>query len=321
MPRRLGIADHKLSSMSLTCLHLFRATISLVGIIACSERTVSKSPDSVQTLRGTVTLAGSSEKTGWDTTAGPVMILTGSRAATDAAVVLPGLTDSSLASISHFDLGRLSNLPVDLFGAQGFLGSSTLQIISQSSDSAGCVSWPMGRLGGSPSSSWRIGFEKDRASGIPLDSMESMTRADSTRITSVVLGIVKSLRTSSDSVFSGIPYSIRKGYRILLPTGTVLVAEVVRKINEEANPREEHELVLAEDVGGGRYKSGFYVRSAGSEETLETVQLLAVVRLRASDQPVIILTFDYEDGGKIGLLERLSSINWQVTWKSAYSGC
>src|SRR5665811_1305917 len=204
MPRRLGIRDHKLSSMSLTCLHLSRATIGLLGIVACSERMVSKSPDSAHALRGTVALAGSSEKTGWDTTAGPIMILAGSRAATDAAVVLPGLTDSSLASISHFDLGKLSNFPVDLFGAQGFLGTSTLQIISQSSDSAGCVNWPMGRLGGSPSLSWRVGFEKDRASGIPLDSMESMTSADSTRIASVVLGVVKNLGTSSDSVFSGI---------------------------------------------------------------------------------------------------------------------
>ena len=69
------------------------------------------------------------------------------------------------------------------------------------------------------------------------------------------------------------------------------------------------------------YRVGFHTRSAGPEESLETSEILAALRLKQSGRTAMVITFDYEDGGKIGLLERLAAYSWQVVWKSAYTDC
>jgi len=173
-----------------------------------------------------------------------------------------------------------------------------------------------------PVTDWRVAFAEGRAAGLPLDSLEGMNSADSAWFVGSVLQAASSLSNTGDPAFRGIPYFVRKGYRLSLSPSTILVAEAIRRINEEANPREEHLLLLAERSGdGGGYRVGFHKRSAGPEESLETSEILAAVRFTSSNRLAIVVTFDYEDGGKIGLLERVSAGNWRITWKSAYTDC
>jgi len=171
---------------------------------------------------------------------------------------------------------------------------------------------------------WRVALEKGHAKGLQLDSITSPSspRSDSSAIVAYVLKAALSLSGTSDSPFRGIPFSVRQGYRFETPALVVLIAEVVRKINEEANPREEHILFLAERARSSpEYHVVFQKRSAGAEESLETSEVLAALQLTASDHLAVVVTFDYEDGGKIGLLERINANSWQVVWKSAYTGC
>lgn len=240
----------------------------------------------------------------------------------EVSIVLPGLTDSALAAAPRFELSALEGLAVDLFAPRGQVGRSVLHVSSQARSAAGCVSWPMGTLAQTPPAGWRVAFEKGRAVGMPLDSLERMVGADSTRFVASILQVLSSSNSGGNPAFRGIPYFVRKGYRLSLPSSSVLIAEAVRRINEEANPREEHLLLVAERAGSqGDYRAGFQKRSAGREEAIETSEILAAVRLTRSDQPAIVLTFDYEEGGKIGLLERVTTGNWRIVWKSAYTGC
>lgn len=293
------------------------------GVVACKDKPSATSEDSAAAqVAARPATTGLSGETGWDSAAGPVMIIAVSRASPDVGIVLPGLTDSALAATSHFELAPLANTPVELFGVRGLAGSSILQVSSQSGNSTGCVSWPVGSLTQVPPTGWRAAFEKGRAVGLPLDSLEGMTSADSARFAGSILQTVSSLRDGGDPAFRGIPYFVRKGYRLALPSSSVFVAEAVRRINEEANPREEHLLLLAERPRNrALYRVAFQKRSAGAEESLETSEILAAVRFTATNRLAIVISFDYEDGGKVGLLERVADGNWRIVWKSAYTDC
>lgn len=298
-------------------------SLAVFSITACRDKPSTTSVDSVAIrVASRPAITRSSGTTGWDPTAGPVMIVTASRASPEVAIILPGLTDSMLAATSQFELAALANVPVELFGSRGLAGSSSLQVSSQPGNSIGCVSWPTGRLTRIPPTDWRVAFEKGRAIGLPLDSLEGMNGADSARFVANVLQAVKSFGGEGDPAFRGIPYFVRKGYQLALPSSSVLVAEAVRRINEEANPREEHLLLLAErPTNNAAYRVGFHKRSAGAEESLETSEILAAVRFATSNRPAIVIAFDHEDGRKVGLLEQEASGNWRIVWKSAYADC
>ena len=250
-----------------------------------------------------------------------MMVVTTTRGSPDVAIVLPGLTDSALAATSRFELPATANTPVELFGLRGLAGGSMVQAVSQPSNPTGCISWPVGKLTRLPAMDWRVGFEEGRAVGLPLDSLEGMNSTDSALFVGNILRAVGSLNEGS-TAFAGIPYFVRKGYQLALPPASILIAEAVRRINEEANPREEHLLLLAErSSNDGSYRVGFYKRSAGAEESLETSEILAAVRFVSSSRLAFVVAFDYEDGGKIGLLERVGVGTWRIVWRSAYTGC
>lgn len=290
-------------------------------LAACRETSTTSKSDSLAVRRSIPPVPGSAVATGWDSAAGQVLLLTASSDPTDAFVVLPGLTDQALASTSHFDLGGLDGTSMDLFNQQGFLGSSTLHELSQPAGTSDCISWPRVRLTNPVSPAWKIGIEKGRATGIQLVSLTAMKGADSTRFITDVLNTAKQLAVG-DSAFRGLPFSISRGYRVSTAPLAMILAEVVRKINEEANPREEHILFLAEkQVQSNEFRIVFSVRSAGPEESLETSDALAAVNLTALRRPAIVITFEYEDGNKIGLLEPVQPNIWKIIWKSAYAGC
>jgi hypothetical protein len=296
--------------------------VGIFCIAACRDSQPRQGRDSVRASDRSPAVTGLITGSGWDSTAGPFMVIPASRDSTDAALILPGLTDSSLASTTHFELGALTNTSLDLFNLQGLIGSSVLNVVSQSVDPSGCPNWPRGRLVNSIPGGWRVGLEKGRATGIRLRSMEGMQGGDSARFIGEVLNIVNARFADDGAAFHGIPFFVRKAYRLETPALYVIVAEIVRRINEEANPREEHLLLLAERRTGEKdYHVAFHTRSAGAEESLETSDVLAGFTLVKSNRPAVAVTFDYEDGGKIGLLERISENEWKLVWKSAYSGC
>ena len=300
---------------------LYRAVLGIAIVAACHGEEPRVNPDSASVTNARQAVTGLTSATGWDSTAGPFMVIPGSDSV-DAAIVLPGLTDSLLSSTKHFELSGLENTTLDLFSLQGFVGSSILHVSSQSAEAIGCLAWPEGQLAGTVSAQWRVGLEAGRASGIKAAPIDAMQGKDSTALIADVLDAASHLPPGVDAAFRGIPFSVRNAYRLVVRESSVIVAEVVRKINEEANPREEHVLVVAErrSTAGG-YQLVFHMISAGAEESLQTTDLLAAIKVAKTGHLALVVSFDYEDGGKIGLLEKVSKGTWQLIWKSAYTGC
>ncbi len=290
-------------------------------VTACRAEKPRVNSDSASTVNGRQTVTGLTSATGWDSVAGAFIVIRGSDS-TAAAVVLPGLTDSLLSSTKHFDLGGLENSALDLFSLQGFVGSSSLRISSQSAEAVGCLAWPEGQLIGVAPAQWRVGLEAGKARGIKVVPIDATQGKVSATLIADVLAVALQLPQGGDAAFKGIPFSVRNAYRLAIPETSVIVAEVVRKINEEANPREEHVLVVAERRSTvSAYQLAFHMISAGAEESVQTTDLLAAIKVVKTGRLAIVVSFDYEDGGKIGVLEEISESAWQLIWKSAYTGC
>ncbi|MFN2601264.1 MAG: hypothetical protein ABR582_00750 [Gemmatimonadaceae bacterium] len=300
---------------------LFLAVLGIVGVTACRAEKPHVNPDSSSVVNGRQTVTGLTPATGWDSVAGSFMVIRGTDSIV-AAVVLPGLTDSLLNSTKHFELGALANATLDLFNLQGFVGSSTLRIASQPAEAAGCLAWPEGQIASAVPAQWTIGLEAGRVKGIKVVPIDATKGKDSTTLIADVLSVVSQLPLGGDAAFKGIPFSVRNAYRLATPETLAIVAEVVRKINEEANPREEHVLIIAERRSTiVPYQLAFHMISAGAEESLQTTDLLAAIKVVKTGRLAFVVSLDYEDGGKLGLLEKVSDSNWQLIWKSAYTGC
>ena len=102
-----------------------------------------------------------------------------------------------------------------------------------------------------------------------------------------------------------------------------MVGNIVRKINEEANPREERLLLVAErsESTRGSYVGSFQSRSAGTEDAVRTNGLLAALSFVQTNTPALVISFGYDEGGQVALLERVANHEWKIIWKSAYTGC
>ena len=258
---------------------------------------------------------------GWDSTAGPALFLSVSESPHAALAVLPSLTDSVVAASRRLDIGSLSGLQVDLFSKRGRTGSASVVVNAQNNVAEGCLSWPPAQISGATTTDWRIALEKGRAGGIRLDSLEGLPPADSATLATEITTAASGIHTKSDSVFAGIPFAVRHAYRFGVSGWSVVFTDVVRRINEEANPREERMVLVLERAPGSAWTVAYQSRSAGPEEELQTTELLAVVLFASGKRPGIFVSSEYEDGGKIVLLERTATAQWRSLWRSAYTGC
>jgi hypothetical protein len=320
--RRQGSSGYKLQPMT-TQRACILIAVSATALSACSEDK-PRSPDSAAILPPVVSAPVKPvPSTGWEAeTAGPVMLLSISDNSAAALVVLPQMTDSTIGS-SPFLVDSLSGLPVELFSRDGLSGSTLLTVDSRQSPHEGCLSWPQARLSEIPADPWRMGFVQGVVAPLPLDSTESMGKGDSTFVTRELARLSSLVAEGDDSTFRGLPFAVRKAYRFSHKDISVLVGDVIRKIPEEANPREEHLLVLAERAvsSSGSYSPVFHTRVAGAEDAVRTNDILGAVRFVKTGRPALVVAFEYEDGGRVALLQRMNEREWRITWRSAYTGC
>ena len=250
------------------------------------------------------------------------MLLAVAENSATAFVVLPFLSDSTIDP-SALAIDSLSDTAVELFSRRGLSGSTALVIGPDSVHTEGCLSWPTARLAEIPPEPWKVGFVRGAVAALPLDSLEVMRNADSAAVTVELARLSSALAEGDDPAFRGLPFSVRKAYRFGFGETSMLAGDVVRKINEEANPREEHILVVAERAASskGPYSAVFHTRVAGAEDAVRTNEILAAVRFVRGNRPALVVSFEYEDGGRVALLQRVSAREWRMTWRSAYTGC
>jgi len=184
--------------------------------------------------------------TGWDeAAAGTFIVMSVADDSIDAALVLPEETDSSLSKPVPPNIASFANASVDLFSTDGLSGTSVLAINPRQQPAEGCLGWPSVRLTTKPRKNWRVGFMAGKATGITIRPIEELGASDSSSSTIEMARLAsEATATNSDPAFQGLPFTVRRAYQLSIGDTLVLVGSVVRKINEEANPREEHLLVV-----------------------------------------------------------------------------
>jgi hypothetical protein len=259
---------------------------------------------------------------GWDSDAGPLLIVSLDPTTDSIAVVLPEITDSTIDSVQGID-APVTGRRFDLFGRSGRIASnvgvSPLVLRDSSED---CYSWPMARVHG-PKGGWSAGFATGHAEAIKLDSIEVMSAADSAALTKAVVQAASTLPAAADPVFRGLPFRVRSAYTFQIDTTEVIVATVVRALNEEANPRIEYMLVVGERAQGvsAKFNVDYFNRTAGAEDSTQASEVLTAVRIGVSKRPIVVVSVAYNDGAKLALIERTEEGKWIATWESAYTDC
>ena len=259
--------------------------------------------------------------TNWDLAAGPVLIIPGG-GADSVAVVMPEATDSTIASFQAM-APPTAGLTFDLFSRNGKTASAaTLSVLPPLDTKGECYAWPAAKLR-QPRSDWRVGFQSGRVSAIKLDSIESRSSADSADLAAALTRAAATLPAAADPTFRGLPFRVRSAYTFRLDSIDVVIADVVRTVNEEASPKVEHFFIIGERSPGtdAKYETRYYSRTAGTEESTQATDVLAVIQLGSAKRPAIVVSLEYDDGRKIGLIERKESGQWSSVWRSAYTDC
>lgn len=291
----------------------------LLAFVACGDGR-SGGTDSGRPGVGDAKPAAPVNATNWNPEAGSVMVLSLGEG-DSVGIVLPQATDSSMPfqELSPLDSG----LTFDLIGRAGRIASGVaVSPVTRTAGAGECRSWPAGRI--RPfRSGWRVGFPTGRVAAIPLDSIDGMSSTDSAALVNDIAQNVATLRSTSDADFRGLPFRVRSAYTFRTDSIAGVIADVVRSVNEEANPRLEHLFVLGERLAGSvsNYRVAFFTRTAGAEEDAEVTELLAVVLIGQGKRPAAVVNIEYDEGGKLALLERTGPVQWRYRWRSAYTGC
>jgi hypothetical protein len=266
----------------------------------------------------------------WDTTAGSVLLVRGDSPG-DAQVVFPQYADSTLPDTVRLDPAPIRGATLDVFGRRGLLGRARItgaQAREWTGD--GCFEWPaatMAPAAGDTASlpQWTVAFIGGRAQPIALDSIEALPRADSARLAVELTRLASALPTDAASPFRGLPFLVRSAYRFAPAPGvSAVAAEVMRKLNLEANPLEEHTLLVAErDSADARasFRTVYSERTAGHEERVATTEILAAVSLGSPRRAALVLARAGDESLAYLLLERGGAGRWQVRWASVAAGC
>ncbi|MBA2686794.1 MAG: hypothetical protein H0U64_01715 [Gemmatimonadaceae bacterium] len=257
--------------------------------------------------------------TGWPDDAGPVLVLRGADQS-EVQLVLPELADNTLNDTSSFDLDSLPGAEVALFSREGKVKSTTIVSGGSEESPRGCKTWPTARLASYAGESWRVGLAAKAADVIPIHVWGPSLVPDSVVAARDVIAIAAS--SQGDSAFRGIPFGVRFLFRLELAGARAVVADVVRRINTEANVREEHVLLVAEKKPGeSRYAPAFRETQRGLEDEVRVPEILGAVLLGENRRPAIFVSLEYSEGSRTLLVERLSATQWVLRWRSAYVGC
>ena len=310
--------------MHLNCAKNSALLILLLIAVSCRSDSKSANTDTAAAVRpGPAVNSAVPVNTGWDETqGGPALLLASPDNPEIASVVLPNMTDSALAHASALNADSLTGMSFDLFRRAGISGSGRISKRAEST-TLECLSWPSVTLDIDSQRIWQVGFRRGMATSLPLDSLEGLASADSALVTTELARLASALPASNDPAFQGLPFAVRRAYRASFDRSSILVGDIVRKINEEANPREEHLLLIAERASNNpaQYQTVFESRAAGSEDLVRTSDVIAAIRFVNDGRAAVIVSFEYENGSRVALIERTAPFQWKLVWRSAYAGC
>ena len=260
------------------------------------------------------------DRSGWDAAAGPALLVQGETR--DEAIVLLPFEGDTVAIAALRSRGSQAESAI-LLGRGGarFTGRLGNALNANESD---CRVWPVQdvRTDG-VATAWAVGFVGVNVTPIPLDSVELLSSRDSTALAAEASRLASVVTAQSPPSFQGLRFTAHDIRRLEVTPGVhAMVAHVVRKVNQEANPQEEQTLLIAERDSGmtsGPYQLAYAERSHGLEEEVVTPEVIAAVRI--AGRPMLIIARDGPAGVSYVLIQRTRNRQWRVTWTSAATRC
>ena len=289
-----------------------RLLLALLVPVACER---AKAPVPADTIAAKVPVTTDSvapRPQNWDPNAGPVLLIAAETPAR-AFVLLP---DSANAS------RQLASLPqpasITLFSRSGTVQSGELAAVT---DTGPCV---VGTLSAAPPPRpWVVGFIGGVVSPLAMDSTESISHADSAALVVGATRLASAMPNDSAGRFSGLAFVVKGLWRFTIPGGPqVVIATLVRQINQEATPLQERTFLVAERSARDTALTTAYTeRSYGDEETVEAREILAALLLGSAKNAAIVVSRDYGNSTAYALIGRGTDGKWRARWTSARRHC
>jgi len=257
---------------------------------------------------------------GWNPIAGPVLLVAG--ASPDEAIVFFGASNGTAASV---DTGSVDQATATLFGRDSSRFTATLELPA-GNDNAECRIWPLRNLHATAGAgAWSVGFLSANVKAIPLDSVDALAARDSMALAAEASRLASAVTANTSPSFQGLRFTAQNIRRFEAAPGVqALAAQLIRRVNQEADPQEEQTLVIAERDSGvtsGRYQLAYAERSFGREEDVVSSELVAAVRLGPNGTPSLVIARDSDAGLAYALIERTGPRQWVTRWTSSLAKC
>jgi hypothetical protein len=280
--------------------------------------------------------------TGWDAAAGLVLVLPSVDGAVDAGTLIrPEATELTVGDTAG--LGAVAG-KLELFSRAALYGEASYVAEKVGGLDAGCTAWPIARLAGLPNSglapgagvvtpgapvaprAWTAAFQKGKVSLVAMDSIEGLATRDSANLAANLARLASALKDDTATTFRGLPFVVLRAFRAGASGQNFVVATLVRRLNQEANPLEERLLMIVDGdlATPGTWNVGWHERASGREEELVVSEpLLAFL---PTGNPKVHVLFGRDDGTALSatMLSREGSgvaSGWKVLWESALAGC
>lgn len=310
---------------------LTTAVLAALLLASCERRQAVPAIDSTMPLRpAPVGRSASAAASTWDDRLGPVLLV-GASSAEQATIVVPDSAPGGVDSLTQSEAIAVRSSPATLLGHGDSVQIALLQERQSERGQSGeeCTGWPLWHLSAAPPrggtlASWSVGFVGASVLPVPLDSVENLTRSDSARLAAEVTRLASTLPNTGDR-FVGLPFTVTSLWRFHAGPGVAAVAaELMRRVNQEARPWEERTLLIAERDStrrDERFTLAYYTRSQGTEESIESDDVVGGARSGPSGEPMLVIAHDYGDGMSYSLVERDPSGRWRERWRSARGKC
>lgn len=289
------------------------AVLAPVFVAACERTTRTLPIDTTRVAtRPDTTTRAPAPQSAWDRTRfGSVLLISGDDPTTALAVFPDSGTDSSLAGES-----------ATLVGRDGAVQTARVQarVEAHGDACAGYSAWHVSTVGSV--APWAFALVGAEVRPIKLDSLSGLAHADSARLVAEATRLASVLPTGGgEDRFQGLPFAVRALWRFPVGRGEVMVAGLMRQINQEAQPLEERTMIIAErDSAGGAWRTSYYERSRGADETVEAREVVAAAYIGKSAEPLLVVARDYSDAAAYSLIERTPT-GWHLVWTSPRVRC
>ncbi len=309
----------------------FSVALFLTVLWACDQQEPTPSADTsaVKAVTGEVggplRRAGASVNTGWEASAGRVLVLPAPDGGLiDGSLLRPEATELTVSDTTGIS-ALLGDRRFDLFSRRGQVGRALLTVELAAGLNNDCRAWPIVRLsveGGTVSAPWTAAFMAGKILPIPLDSIEGIPPRDSARLAVDLTRLAAALPDDTSETFRTLPLVVLHAWRAQNIDSGFVVATLVRRLNQEDDPREERLVVVVNTPSANprTWSVAWHERASGLEEELVVAEPLLAYRTQESAD--VHLLFGRDDGFELGaaILTRITG-EWRLLWESVLAGC